>query len=146
MKFSSLAALKVVKMTTSSAASDENFVKMTTFPFQCCSGLVQVIVRRLLTTRQLHMSMLTHGQFETSKQISSKFKWNMDIFFQENAFDTSSTKWWQYSSSFIVLLYTESVETTDSLPRRTEKENYLNIFILSYVAITSDKGHFVMIK
>ena len=34
MKFSSLAALKVVKMTTSSAASDENFVKMTTFPFQ----------------------------------------------------------------------------------------------------------------
>ena len=34
MKFSSLAALKVVKMTTSSAASDENFVKMTTFSFQ----------------------------------------------------------------------------------------------------------------
>ena len=29
MKFSSLAALGVVKMTTSSAASDENFVKMT---------------------------------------------------------------------------------------------------------------------
>ena len=35
MKFSSLAALKVVKMTTSSAASDENFIKMTTFSFQC---------------------------------------------------------------------------------------------------------------
>ena len=35
MKFSSLAALEVVKMTTSSAASDENFVKMTTFSFQC---------------------------------------------------------------------------------------------------------------
>ena len=34
MKFSSLAALEVVKMTTSSAASDENFVKMTTFSFQ----------------------------------------------------------------------------------------------------------------
>ena len=34
MKFSSLAALKVVKMTTSSAASDEHFVKMTTFSFQ----------------------------------------------------------------------------------------------------------------
>ena len=70
----------------------------------------------------------------------------MDIFFQENAFDTSTTKWWQCSLGFIVLLYTESVETTDSLPRRTEKENSLNIFILSYVAITSDKGHFVMIK
>ena len=35
MKFSSLAAPKVVKMTTFSAASDENFVKMMTFPFQC---------------------------------------------------------------------------------------------------------------
>ena len=34
MKCSSLAALEVVKMTTSSAASDENFVKMTTFLFQ----------------------------------------------------------------------------------------------------------------
>ena len=39
MKLSSLAALEVVKMTTSSAVSDENFVKMTTFLFQC--GLVQ---------------------------------------------------------------------------------------------------------
>ena len=37
MKFSSLAALKVVKMTTSSAASDENFIKMTTFSFQWSS-------------------------------------------------------------------------------------------------------------
>ena len=34
IKFSSLAALEVVKMTTSSAASDENFIKMTTFSFQ----------------------------------------------------------------------------------------------------------------
>ena len=34
MKLSSLAALEVVKVTTSSAASDENFVKMTTFLFQ----------------------------------------------------------------------------------------------------------------
>ena len=34
MKCSSLAALEVIKMTTSSAASDENFVKMTTFSFQ----------------------------------------------------------------------------------------------------------------
>ena len=29
-----MAALEVVKMTTSSAVSDENFIKMTTFPFQ----------------------------------------------------------------------------------------------------------------
>ena len=34
-KFSSLAALKVVILTTFSAASDENFIKMKTFPFQC---------------------------------------------------------------------------------------------------------------
>ena len=34
MKFSSLAALEVVILTTSSAANDENFVKMTTFSFQ----------------------------------------------------------------------------------------------------------------
>ena len=34
MKFSSLAALEVVMLTTSSAASDENFVNMTTFVFQ----------------------------------------------------------------------------------------------------------------
>ena len=34
MTFSSLIALEVVKMTTSSAVSDENFVKMMTFSFQ----------------------------------------------------------------------------------------------------------------
>ena len=36
MKFSSLAALEVVKMTTSSPANDENFVKMTTFSSLWC--------------------------------------------------------------------------------------------------------------
>ena len=34
-KFSSLAALEVVILTTSSAASDEHFIKMNTFLFQC---------------------------------------------------------------------------------------------------------------
>ena len=34
MKFSSLTALEVVTMTTSSASSDENFVKMTLLPGQ----------------------------------------------------------------------------------------------------------------
>ena len=33
-KFQSLTALEVANMATSSAASDENFIKMTTFPFQ----------------------------------------------------------------------------------------------------------------
>ena len=35
VKFSALAALKVVILTTFSAASDEDFIKMKTFPFQC---------------------------------------------------------------------------------------------------------------
>ena len=47
MKFSSLAALEVVILTTSGAASDENFVKMTTFSFQCITdnnpALVQIM-------------------------------------------------------------------------------------------------------
>ena len=34
MKFSWLATLEVVKITNSSAAGDENFIKMTTFSFQ----------------------------------------------------------------------------------------------------------------
>ena len=38
-KFSSLAALEVVILTTFSAASDENFIKMKTFPFQCWNAL-----------------------------------------------------------------------------------------------------------
>ena len=43
--FSSLAAaLEVVRMTTSSATSDENFIRMMTFSFQCggCVGLHKV--------------------------------------------------------------------------------------------------------
>ena len=38
MEFSSLAALEVVILTTSSAVSDENFVKMTTFSYQCIAS------------------------------------------------------------------------------------------------------------
>ena len=41
VKFSTLAALEVVKMTTSSAANDENFIKMRTFPFQSISYFSQ---------------------------------------------------------------------------------------------------------
>ena len=49
MKFSSLAALKVVKMTTSSAASDENFVKMTTFSFQCMWSTLSHVLQGCFT-------------------------------------------------------------------------------------------------
>ena len=48
-KFSSLAALEVVILTTSSAASDENFIKMKTFPFQCITWTVSL--REALDTR-----------------------------------------------------------------------------------------------
>ena len=41
MKFSSLAALEIVKMTTSSATSDINFAKMT-ISFKCLVTLLQV--------------------------------------------------------------------------------------------------------
>ena len=51
-KSSSLAALEVVKMTTSSAASDENFVKMTTFLFQWFLLLVSPCFVNTLRLRQ----------------------------------------------------------------------------------------------
>ena len=40
MEFSSLAALEVVILTTSSAANDENLIKMTTFPFHGITCLI----------------------------------------------------------------------------------------------------------
>ena len=44
MKFSSLVALKVVKVTTFSATGDENAIKMTTFPFQVLYQFTQAHV------------------------------------------------------------------------------------------------------
>ena len=68
MKFLSMAALAVVILTTSGAASDENFVKMTTFPFQCRrkeeSGKMatpQMILESAHTIDQVHA-----GQFLNS--------------------------------------------------------------------------------
>ena len=48
-EFSSLVALEVVKMTTSSAASDENFIKMT-FPLQCYLVTIIMITEQLIFT------------------------------------------------------------------------------------------------
>ena len=42
MKFSTLAALEVVILTYSSAPSDEHFVKMTTFLFQCNNEFIHL--------------------------------------------------------------------------------------------------------
>ena len=61
-KISSLAALEVVILTTSSAASDENFVKMKTFPFQC------------FPVRYFHykddLILIMHGNSPTGKIVS----------------------------------------------------------------------------
>ena len=54
-KFSSLAALKVFILTTFSAASDENFVKMTTFPFWQLS--VQPVAKILSKWWHFHFSV-----------------------------------------------------------------------------------------
>ena len=43
VKFSSLAALEVVRMTTSSATSGENFIKIKTFPFQLTKCIFHVV-------------------------------------------------------------------------------------------------------
>ena len=50
-KFSSLAALEVVILTTSSAASDEHFIKMKTFPFQCMASLVRSELTQIANTK-----------------------------------------------------------------------------------------------
>ena len=55
-KFSSLAALEVVILTTSSAASDEHFIKMKTFPFQCwCNTNGHHFVDDISNTLSLHL-------------------------------------------------------------------------------------------
>ena len=58
MKFSSLAALEIVKMATFGASSDENFVKMTTFLSHClyqllALGLQEEVSLVLYTTLSL---------------------------------------------------------------------------------------------
>ena len=51
-KFSSLAAREVVILTTFGAASDEIFIKMKTFPFQCSSPAI--CIWSALTLRAVH--------------------------------------------------------------------------------------------
>ena len=43
MTFLSLAAQKLVILATSNAASDENVIKMMSYPFQCSSSTEQVL-------------------------------------------------------------------------------------------------------
>ena len=89
-KFSSLAALEVVILTTSSAASDEHFIKMKTFPFQCkllssshtrlfqpyLVCCVEIIVLTACSWNSLYISSCpSNGQFSPMKnrQLSDLF-------------------------------------------------------------------------
>ena len=61
---SSMAALNVLKITTSQAASDDHFIKMMTFTFQCmCQYTRPPLVQKMtsiLGTKPLSEPMLTH--------------------------------------------------------------------------------------
>ena len=63
MRFSSLAALEVVKMTTSSAAIDENLIKMTTFSFQCT--ISTIITNAVAADAGWTETMLSHVLHQT---------------------------------------------------------------------------------
>ena len=63
MKFSSLAAVKVVKMTTFSAAGDENSFKMTTFSIPCLCNLSPANTQRnkhVILTPKLFTVIITY--------------------------------------------------------------------------------------
>ena len=93
-KSSSLAAPKVVKMTTFGAASDENFVKMTTFSFQC-SCFINVLSKLrfdlILTSivDQVHLNsydrpctsckICTFGQWNKVESINKIFQLNHPV-------------------------------------------------------------------
>ena len=89
MKFSSLAALEVVILTTSSAANDENFIQITTFPFQCDCRFCPYPSRSLqwhwvsagqetlknvrIRNMRMHNKLLTWSQQSKELQKSTKY-------------------------------------------------------------------------
>ena len=83
-KFSSLAALEVVILTTFSAASDENFIKMKTFPFQWY-GFVGMI-----STDALALTHWGRDKMDAISQttFSNAFSW-MKMFEYRLRFDLS---------------------------------------------------------
>ena len=79
MKFSSLAALKVVILTTFSAASDENFIKTTTFSFQWFSVpfLFDLILRwkKRMLILNLHWIHMTSSREWIDKDVVDNWLW-----------------------------------------------------------------------
>ena len=74
-KFLSLASLEVVILTTSSAANDENFIKMKTFPFQWMQRYPWPYYMGCTLSSQLH-SRMSHLPYPPTKvQISWSSCW-----------------------------------------------------------------------
>ena len=88
MKFSSLAALEAVKMTSSSAARDKNFVKMTIFSFRCeglyCLPMGWTSTQRIggghgwqHTLQQLYHPLTTHKAWLVAMEWSIRSAWGL---------------------------------------------------------------------
>ena len=77
-KFSSVAALEVVILTTFSAASDENFIKMKTFPFQLNSTGLSI---------SIHWGDVRRHAIIRTRQTLVKFKSKYNKFHSRMSFE-----------------------------------------------------------
>ena len=80
-KLSSLAALEVVILTTSSAASDEHFIKMKTLPFQCMTepNRGDSCLRTTTNTKRMPGLMLMNHEIFPDKNSLLHRIWNVAI-------------------------------------------------------------------
>ena len=78
MKFSSVAAPEVVKMIAFSAANGENFVQMTTFPFQCTWWYHKT--RTYVTNDQFNLRILENDAFAVHQEKTNRYIIFMNIF------------------------------------------------------------------
>ena len=77
-KFSSLAALKVVILTTFGAASDENFIKMMTFSFQWCWNWKQALGSTWHWNLDIHKKFVKCMLFIDNNTFAQSFsQWNI---------------------------------------------------------------------
>ena len=81
IKFSSLTALEVVKMTTSSAVSDENFIKMTIFLFQCIMQGTDKSSELILILTDIQTHLIIRINIKFNKNIFVVMPWQV---FQSN--------------------------------------------------------------
>ena len=107
MKFLSLNAPEVVKMTPSVANNDENFVRMTTFRFQCSLWFAAVSHKsgtQFITWWRHQMETFSAllaicagnspvtGEFPTQRPVTRSF----DVFFDLRLFKRLSKQWWRW--------------------------------------------------